>query len=412
VITYRAARCWIATAAVALAPAVAAAADGDEGAREPARAETGGESEAPEPTGPDDPEPEETSFRASGYVETFYQWNFNRPSNGLSNLRGYDNRHDSITISNAVLDTGFRAHTLEARFALQWGHTPAAYYADEPALAGSEGANATGPLLWRHLQRAAVGWNATEALLFEAGLFLSPMGLDAIAVKDNWNWSRTNASTALPDYHVGLRTTWHATDELDIVAGLVNGWNRIVDDNAHKSLFLQAVLKKEKRLSATLTYFGGVERETGAPEGSPLRHAFDAFAQLDVTRWLSAALDATGGWENGRFGVHPWAGAASYLRVQPLSWLYLAPRIDSLWEGAPDGAESILVPARRVSSFTATADARPAKGVSVRLEYRRDHASTDLYFRGEVEGEGSEEQPFVPNASRQDSVLLGVVGWL
>src|SRR5690606_30710623 len=120
----RAAARWLAAATMASTAArapAAFAADGSEGAREPAAAQTGGEAEAPTPTGPDDPEPAETTFRASGYIESFYQWNFNRPSNGISNVRGYDNRHDSVTISNAVLDTSFRARTLEARVALQWG---------------------------------------------------------------------------------------------------------------------------------------------------------------------------------------------------------------------------------------------------------------------------------------------------
>ena len=30
----------------------------------------------------------------SGYVESFYQWNFNEPSNFITNFRGFDSRHN------------------------------------------------------------------------------------------------------------------------------------------------------------------------------------------------------------------------------------------------------------------------------------------------------------------------------
>ena len=39
-----------------------------------------------------------------GYAETFYQWNFNDPSSGITNFRGFDNRHNSFGLTNVVLD--------------------------------------------------------------------------------------------------------------------------------------------------------------------------------------------------------------------------------------------------------------------------------------------------------------------
>src|SRR5215831_13624389 len=61
----------------------------------------------------------------SGYVEVFYQWNFNDPSNGITNYRGFDNRHDSFTLDNVVLDAlGETGKSVSAHFALQFGPTP------------------------------------------------------------------------------------------------------------------------------------------------------------------------------------------------------------------------------------------------------------------------------------------------
>ncbi|MDB5219777.1 MAG: outer membrane protein, partial [Myxococcaceae bacterium] len=43
-------------------------------------------------------EPSSTSpvkLTPTGYIETYYQWNFNHPSNGITNYRGFDNRHNT-----------------------------------------------------------------------------------------------------------------------------------------------------------------------------------------------------------------------------------------------------------------------------------------------------------------------------
>src|SRR5687767_7130079 len=229
------------------------------GAKAPAREEMEPSSEPPKKE--DDDDPDEKKFTLSGYVESFYQWNFNRPGNGISNYRGFDTRHNSLTLSNAVIDAGFRAKNLLGRLALQVGHTPAVQYQQEPRLPGADGANETDDKLWRHLQRASVGWQATKSVLFEAGLFLTNLGVESLAVKDNWNWSRTNAFVRLPNYQTGVKATFHASDRLDVSGGLFNGWNNVVDNNDEKSFLLQAQYKVKEQLSASLAYFGGVERE-------------------------------------------------------------------------------------------------------------------------------------------------------
>src|SRR4051812_32111040 len=45
--------------------------------------------------------PEKTSLKLTfgGYAEVDYSWNFNQPSNSITNYRGFDNRHNSFTIS-------------------------------------------------------------------------------------------------------------------------------------------------------------------------------------------------------------------------------------------------------------------------------------------------------------------------
>lgn len=384
------------------------------GASSPARPETDAATEPPKKE--DESDPPDKRFTVAGYVEAFYGWNFGRPGNGITAYRGYDNRHNSFTLQNAVIDVGFRAWNVLARVALQVGNAPAAIYRDEPSLPGAEGASESDAQLWRYLQRASLGWQASKAVLLEAGVFPSVSGVESLAVKENWNWSRSTASVRLPNYHAGIRGTFNLSERVDVFTAVINGWNDIGDQNDEKSFIAGMHYKRKDKLTISGTYFGGVEREAGAKEGRAWRHGFEAWAQLDATDRLSFAADGSTGFERTRFGTHFWASAAGYARVKMLEWLYGAARVDALWETPAENAlgesESFLIDAKRIASVTATLDFRPVKGISARLEYRHDGATQPLFFRGDtIEGDGSDEKPFVPNARVQDTALLGLTAW-
>ena len=352
-----------------------------------------------------------------GYVEAYYAYNLNRPSNGITNFRGFDNRHNTFTLANAALGGNFESGSVGGRLILQIGSTPSTYYQSEPELAGASGANASGAALWKYLQEAFITYRAPigRGLRFQLGLAASPIGLEVFAVKDNWNWSRSNLFFGLPYYHTGLRATYELTDELSATVGVFNGWNSVVDNNAQKSLQGSLTYKFKDQLSLQALYFGGVERPPGAPEGAPWRHHFDAFARYDASDWLSLAAEADYGWESNRVGVADWAAGALYARLNPIDRLYIAIRGDRFHENVAvaNGASSAPLffgGVQWVSSGTITLDVRPHDQASVRLEYRHDDASGPLYFKGAVEGGGS-TAPYVVNASTQDTVLVGATTW-
>jgi hypothetical protein len=376
-----------------------------QGASSPARSDVAAASEPPKKQDEQDPE---KTFHVGGYVELFYAYSFARPGNGIIEGRGGDARHNTFTLQNAVLDTGFHAHDLLGRIALQSGQWPSTYYGQEPSLPGTQSTGASDQGLWRFIQRATVGWQVDERVLLEGGLFVTSFGLESMAVKDNWTWSRSNISVRLPNYMTGLRATWHVTGRLDLSTGVVNGWNRVVDDNDEKTLYLSTVYRFEEKFTGSLSYYGGVERAGGAPEGRAWRHGTEGFVQIDATDWLGVAAHAAAGLEHTRFGGARWAGGALLARVKAGEHFSFAARGDALFEdqgaNALGASSPILSDAGRIVSETVTADYHPVKGLSIRLEYRHDQSDDDLYFRSHVDGDS-------PNSTRQDTLLLGVVGW-
>ncbi|HEY5944711.1 MAG TPA: outer membrane beta-barrel protein [Kofleriaceae bacterium] len=347
-----------------------------------------------------------------GYVETYYQVNFRTPSNQITNLRGFDNRDRTFTLSNVALDGKAEHGPLTARVILQFGATPATYYLAEPALSGTSAAGATGPAVWNHLQQATLAYTVGDAVI-DAGLFPSPVGVEVIPVKDNWNWSRSNLFFGLPAYHTGARVAYALGGGWTGMIHVYNGWNSVVDNNAYPSVGASASYASTS-INGQVLYFGGVERATGAPEGKAWRHLFDAYATVAITDQVSVIAHADAGIEPNNIGTSGWLAGALYGKVKLAPTLYVAARGDYfreyLGENAGMMASAIFWPTEWLASATATVALQPTDGLSVRLELRHDHAKTDVFFGGDVAGDGT-TTPFVANRRVQDTVTLGAVGW-
>lgn len=356
------------------------------------------------------------SVTLSGTAEVFYQWSFNEPSNQISNFLGFNNRHNTFTLSNVALGAEWDASGVVGKITLQVGHTPDTYYAAEPSFPGGSGANATGPNLWKLVQQAYGGYRIPvgKGILITAGLFLSPIGPEGMLVKDNWNLSRSNLFFGLPFYHTGLRASYPITDEWALSVAGYNGWNSVTDNNDEKSVSAQVTYTKPNKLALSMLYFGGVERPRRAPEGRAWRHLLDAHATIQATPRLALLAHANVGVEPNALGTSAWAAGALYARVEVLRSLFVAARGDVFFErvarGPGGAAAPIFWPAEWVSSGTATVEARPVDQVSFRLEYRHDHAASDMYFGGAVSEDGV-TAPFVPNRSSQDTLTLGGAAW-
>lgn len=62
-----------------------------------------------------------------------------------------------------------------------------------------------------------------------------------------------------------------------------------------------------------------------------------------------------------------------------------------------------------MSSGTLTLELRPVDHILFRLEYRHDHAASDLFFAGTVPTDAAGQ--FVMNRAFQDTFTLGATAW-
>jgi hypothetical protein len=258
--------------------------------------------------------------RFGGYVENSITWSFNEPDNGLIAWRGFDNRHATFNFENVNLSMRLELDRVYTLISLQAGRTPDTYYLGEPSDdAGTPfGVGASSAATYRFIQEAYLGWLSPilDDVAIEAGLFLSPVGIESLGVYDNWNWSRSNLFYALPFYHLGIHVATRVTDEISVHLAGYNGVNNVLDNNVEKSVAAWVGLDFDW-LSAQVLYFGGVERDQGN-----WRSLFDGWAEARIASWLHLALHADGGFENdaaGRLGW--WFGGALYVKAIPTDWL-------------------------------------------------------------------------------------------
>ncbi len=351
----------------------------------------------------------------SGYGEAHYGFDFNRPKGGLSLLRAFDQRSNTFTVDNAVLDVAWQKGPVQGRVGLQAGSTPSSYYRAEAGLPGTGVNAASNGSLWQNIQQAWLGYKVNESgsVFVQAGIFLSPIGTEVVPVKDNWNWSRSNLFAFLPAYHSGAKVTWTATPVFSLVGMVCNGWNSAVDTNEAKSVILQGLWTTEK-VQAAVLYMGGNERATDAKEGTPWRNLGDAWvsAQLGERFWLMAHVD--GGAESTKQGTASWFGAALYAKTQLAERWFLALRGETLGEQlATDAAgvtsDPILMPVKRISSATLTLDWRPTSFLLVRAEGRGDMTDGNGFIEGTPTFTAVGDP--IANASKRITATLGVTAW-
>jgi len=354
-----------------------------------------------------------------GYVEAFYSYNFNRPSNGISHYRTFDNRHNAITLQNLALDFGWDSKHALAKVVLQAGHAPNTYYGvSEPDMPGADGTPGSNAELWRYVQEAYVGWHlpVKTPMTLEGGIFLSPLGPEGMATNQNWTWSHTPLFYALPFYHAGARLHIQVSDKHDLRFGIYNGWNNIVDNNPQKSLAGEYTYTPSDRLLFNIVYFTGAERPPDAEVQGGWRHTVDSYVIAKPSPYVALLVRPVAGVEPTTVGTAWWLAGSLGVRIQVAKWMYLSSIGTLLREqqaGNDDSGFSspVFYPTPWMATATGTADFRPGDHLSLKLEYRHDQAGVPLYFAGDVAGEGTTDEPFVPTTTTQNTLTLGLTAW-
>lgn len=315
----------------------------------------------------------------SGFLDGYYSYDGNRPSNAangqVNDFYNFDDKTDQFNLSAVKLTLNHDPDPVGVHVDLLWGRTNLLLH------------SASEQTTDNYIEQAYVSVKPPRAhgTEIDFGQFVTSAGAEVIEAKDNWNYSRSILFTyALPYYHFGLRTAAPITSSWIAGIQIVNGWNNVVDNNGGVTIGLTSAFTNPK-FAWALNYYTGPEN-TDTQNGyrnlidttltlTP-SSKFSAYLNYDyLQNHIAAVLDETPAasehLQGIAFAAHAVAGAKSSLtgRVEYFN--------DN--EGFATGT------VQNMKEFTGTYEYKCAFGMLSRLEYRHDWSDQPVYHKGDTE---------------------------
>lgn len=154
----------------------------------------------------------------SGYVEAYYIYDLNNPSNHKRPDFIYShNRHNEFNVNLAFAKMAYVAPRLRAKVALMAGTYSNANLSNEPGVL-------------KNILEANAGINLSKKkqVWLEGGIFSSHIGFESADGKECLNMTRSMLADNSPYYETGVKLTYTSDNEKLLVSGLVlNGWQQI-----------------------------------------------------------------------------------------------------------------------------------------------------------------------------------------
>lgn len=276
---------------------------------------------------------EKPKVTLSGYIDSYYLHAFNNPKSGtlMGNPavnggypvgRAFDRMADQFSLglvqtkftysdkkSDLVIDLTFGPNAElgnfgNTRVANNSGYNASLWYPSGPnsgyvnQLYGTSAA----------IKQAYFTYKATAKLSFTVGQFGTHIGYEVIDAPINYHYSLSNLFNNGPFYHIGVKASYAFSDKVTLMAGLVNNWDNLFDNNKQKSVIAQIYLKPVDGFNIYLNYIGGFGDDTYlstlAVSGSKpyldkyTRQMFDLTTGYQITKKFYLGLNAAYGFYN------------------------------------------------------------------------------------------------------------------
>lgn len=195
---------------------------------------------------------EKTKIKVSGYLETYYGYDFNKPVN--NNRPGFiysHNRHNEVNLNLAFIKGSYDDGTIRANVALMAGTYSNANMAAEP-----------GVLKNIYEANAGIKLSKTRNLWLDAGIFSSHIGFESAVSKDCWVLTRNISSENTPYFESGAKVSYVTNDgKFSATVLYLNGWQRIsrLDGNSKPAGGLQLTWKPNDKIAVNYSNYLGTD---------------------------------------------------------------------------------------------------------------------------------------------------------
>src|SRR5258708_4830743 len=299
----------------------------------------------------------------SGYVAASYYH-----SNGYNTDHQFDNKHDSFQLDQVGLTIAFQPK--EGFGAL----VNIAAGEDMKILNAAEGSS---PNTFDVVQ--AFAQYAAGPLTVIAGKYVTLAGAEVIAPTGNANFSRSLLFFAEPLTHTGIRATYAASDTLNFVAGVNNGWNySSLSTSGSKTAEVGLAWTPSKTFSLAAQAYVGKD-----PIFDAQRTLVDAVVTYSATDALTLVLSYDWCRQEQHTAGDPtldWNGVAFYTNYALNDQWRASLRLEYLND--KEGFVSGLVDTpQKLKEGTLTFGYAPVKSFELRMEARYDKSDKATFVR-------------------------------
>ncbi|NDI99066.1 porin [Flavobacterium sp. LaA7.5] len=209
----------------------------------------------------------------SGYIETYYAYDFNEPeSNTRPSFFYSHNRHNEAALNLGFIKAVYDDGAIRANLALMAGT-----YANAN-LAAEEG-------VFKNVFEANAGVKLSKKanLWVDAGIFASHIGFESAVGKDCWTLTRSMLADNSPYYESGAKLSYTSPSGEWFVSGLVlNGWQRIQRPDGNKTIAFghQLTYRPNAKITLNSSSFVGNDK----PEAEKrMRYFHNFYGQFQLT---------------------------------------------------------------------------------------------------------------------------------
>jgi len=259
-------------------------------------------------------ESDKGEFSFSGYSDVNYFQNLNHPLSGSNTgtsgfARAFDQREGQFQLGlvQTKMSYAYKRSTLVTD--LVFGpHADLGNFGNVVGPLGSTTALA--------IKQAYLTFLLGDKLNFTLGQFGTHIGYEVIDAPLNFNYSLSNCFNNGPFYHIGLKAEYAFSSKVNLMAGLVNNWDNLYDNNSFKTAVSQLRIMPNENLVMYFNYIGGNESTQNAFNREDSLHSFkqmfDVVVNYQLSPKLYVGLNGVVGALNNNDTTMNWGGVALY----------------------------------------------------------------------------------------------------
>lgn len=313
-------------------------------------------------------------FTLSGYVELYYQYDFNKPAD--NNRPGFvysHNRHNEFNLNLGYLKGSYNTERVRANLALAAGTYMNANLAAEPDA-----------LKYVYEANAGLKLSKKKNLWFDAGIFASHIGFESAASKECWALTRSMLADNSPYYETGAKITYNSDNGKWLLSALaLNGWQRIkrVDGNSLMSWGTQVQFKPSDKILLNYSTFFGTDKPDSARLYRTYHNVYGIFNVTDKLG-LTVGLDI-GTEEKTPEGneINTWFSPVGILKYTLSDSWAIAGRVENYTDKNGVIIATGTVNGFQTMGYSLNIDHSPFKNVLVRLEARNFNSKDEIFIK-------------------------------